>query len=829
MEALLTIAFLAMVVLISIVLSKVSTLNKKIDALYTAQWKAWQQGTPVVQPTYAPPQGKPAAQPMPLQVPLPTPPQVPSPIPYGPPGVSQVKAPQPTPRPAMKFNENFLGRNLLPLIAAVLGLIGLVFLGVLVVPYLSDGVKIAGMFLISFLIGGGGYLLHRRKASILTQALLGTGIGGVFISILVTHVFFHAIHDVLAFSLLGIWVLVSMWLSKHTNSLLVAILAHVGMVASIGYGYLGGLADDKLLLLVIYQIVATAAIIVGNVMWVKVMYRWGLFASQAMIILSLGVMIPRLIGGTALVDFKSQLPVGLIVAAFAVQFVGATLIAYLLFVSIARVKGQEARTILAVTNSSAWITVVLLSCTVLVLKLLGMAYHQKFFHYVPEVYYPALGITVVVGFLPAMVMAFTQRRIPIVRGLQLGTLIPLAAVSAFLMILVAIIGSDEGMIQPLMPTITWIILLALAYLGVGLLSGTQVMRGIGRVLLIVDAVWMLFPPGGYLSLVAHWGLAPGIGYVVALVGLAYLTCRQVSDQNRTRHQPAVIMSIVVGAAISLAVVCFHAGKTIVYSDARGKYQVFDGYMWYAGGIGLVLCALMVGFIQFSHKAIPPVFYRLWELMLIIIASVQLYQAGWAWHSQLHRAPEVTATHVILQIIFASLALVVLVLLQIDWIRRTAKATSFALRTPGAPPVETRGEIISGIALTIAAVGLFTPYQWFINHQADWQWGFPTSLACMVAALVIVGLGLWSRSKSLRLYGLVVVVICVLKLVTLDIGSVDSITRVVAFLGGAAVCFGISALYNYAAKQFDKTLSNLEPQVLVQVGQGGETPVEESLT
>jgi len=59
---------------------------------------------------------------------------------------------------------------------------------------------------------------------------------------------------------------------------------------------------------------------------------------------------------------------------------------------------------------------------------------------------------------------------------------------------------------------------------------------------------------------------------------------------------------------------------------------------------------------------------------------------------------------------------------------------------------------------------------------------------------------------LRLYGLVVVIVCILKLVTLDIGSVTSITRVVAFLGGAAICFGISALYNYAAKHFDKELA-----------------------
>ena len=75
----------------------------------------------------------------------------------------------------------------------------------------------------------------------------------------------------------------------------------------------------------------------------------------------------------------------------------------------------------------------------------------------------------------------------------------------------------------------------------------------------------------------------------------------------------------------------------------------------------------------------------------------------------------------------------------------------------------------------------------------------------------VGLGLWSRVKPLRLYGLVVVLACVLKLVVGDIGSVSSVTRVVAFLGGAAICFGISALYNYTARLFDKDLAKEIPE------------------
>ncbi len=88
----------------------------------------------------------------------------------------------------------------------------------------------------------------------------------------------------------------------------------------------------------------------------------------------------------------------------------------------------------------------------------------------------------------------------------------------------------------------------------------------------------------------------------------------------------------------------------------------------------------------------------------------------------------------------------------------------------------------------------------LTNNHDMSYAF--SLSCMAIALLIVVFGFWTRTKSIRLYGLIVAMFCVLKLVVFDVGGVDLPMRVVAFIGGGIICFGISALYNFAVKRFD---------------------------
>ncbi|WP_240480584.1 DUF2339 domain-containing protein [Denitrobacterium detoxificans] len=64
--------------------------------------------------------------------------------------------------------------------------------------------------------------------------------------------------------------------------------------------------------------------------------------------------------------------------------------------------------------------------------------------------------------------------------------------------------------------------------------------------------------------------------------------------------------------------------------------------------------------------------------------------------------------------------------------------------------------------------------------------------------IIVGFAL--RVGGLRLYGLILVLTCTLKLVTIDMFDFDPIARVGALIAGGVICFVISALYSFTVKR-----------------------------
>lgn len=71
------------------------------------------------------------------------------------------------------------------------------------------------------------------------------------------------------------------------------------------------------------------------------------------------------------------------------------------------------------------------------------------------------------------------------------------------------------------------------------------------------------------------------------------------------------------------------------------------------------------------------------------------------------------------------------------------------------------------------------------------------IACALAAIVV---GFRFQAAPLRLYGLVLTLLCALKLVTVDTSGFDEVSRVCAFVISGLMCFVVSALYNYASKR-----------------------------
>ncbi len=70
-----------------------------------------------------------------------------------------------------------------------------------------------------------------------------------------------------------------------------------------------------------------------------------------------------------------------------------------------------------------------------------------------------------------------------------------------------------------------------------------------------------------------------------------------------------------------------------------------------------------------------------------------------------------------------------------------------------------------------------------------------SVVGLIIALGSIAIGFKQKAKSLRLYGLMLTILMVLKFIIIDLSQENSITRIIALIIGGLICFGISVLYN----------------------------------
>ncbi|MDR1710703.1 MAG: DUF2339 domain-containing protein [Propionibacteriaceae bacterium] len=713
---------------------------------------------PAPQQLARPDHEQPSAQPQPAV--RPQPPATPQPRPTGAAAAVQDSG-----------MERLLGRNIVGIVASVLVFFGLIFLGYQVNQYITDEVRIAFMFGISAVLTGVGYWLNRRFNNHFTQALLGTGAGAFFISILVTHLVFHALGEIPAFSLLAAWTAACLILARHTDSLLIGILAHVGMVASVCAGYLGA-SDNMLMLLLVYQLVSSAIIVVGNVFCCRKMYRWGLFATMALLNFSSLIMWTRFSRDG--VGFNTGTPIEMVIAAFITQFVVGTFLSYLIFVSCVRLKSAEAQGVLQVVNVGLWLGLLLNNLTQLVYKL-GTDFWGNSYRAVP----PAVGATLLCLFAVIIVAALGRRIMRFSQELETVTSAILGVAAA------GTLGYNlyqQVAYRVEWPHLAWLVIVAAVFFMAGQISGNAALAWAGRIALAADAVFMMIPfhalrdgalaksvlgnsVVGYASLSAYWTVFASLGYLAVLLSLQQLSWRAVPSQFRTRYQ------------WQFRFIMFCLGELSLLSILTQSAQVPFGFpLW------LLATAITLIVFHFLKKDVPVAVYRACEYLLALGIT-----CACVWGEE---DPLATA--------FRVAAAVLCFALFIERLRLVAAANALANRDPGAPRANQNIEYLTALAMTL----LFTavPEDLF----AGFTTGFPLSLALMFIAMALVGLGFWSRCRPLRLYGLGLTIVAVLKLAIYDVWNADSIMRVIAFIGGGLICFGVSALYNFAEKHFEAT-------------------------
>ena len=75
-----------------------------------------------------------------------------------------------------------------------------------------------------------------------------------------------------------------------------------------------------------------------------------------------------------------------------------------------------------------------------------------------------------------------------------------------------------------------------------------------------------------------------------------------------------------------------------------------------------------------------------------------------------------------------------------------------------------------------------------------------SISCLIISVISIICGFMLQNKSIRLYGLILSMISIAKLILIDITYDNTLMRAVSFLICGLLCFGISLIYNYIDKK-----------------------------
>ena len=130
--------------------------------------------------------------------------------------------------------EKLFGKNLMGIFASVLIFISLVIFATLILPHLTDTLKMLAMYIASAAVLTAGLLLYRKnKENLFYIAIIGCGVGSLYLSLLLSDLYFKVIGDLLLYLLILVWAVFVKYLTKIKN-LVFNIIGQAGIfIASV--------------------------------------------------------------------------------------------------------------------------------------------------------------------------------------------------------------------------------------------------------------------------------------------------------------------------------------------------------------------------------------------------------------------------------------------------------------------------------------------------------------------------------------------------------------------------------------------------------------------
>lgn len=191
-----------------------------------------------IQPMPLPPRQS-SGQPLPYGQPQPLSPRQPSgqPLPYGQPQRLPFSQPQPPEVPGKRDLEKTLGTGIMGIVASVLIFISITIFGGLLLPYLTDVIMTAVMFLLSFILFGAGYrLLRKDPKNKFHISLCACGATAVCVSLFVTRLYFALINDGVFLALVVLWLALIAYICRKYQNYIFRIIGEIGIFLTVCLG-----------------------------------------------------------------------------------------------------------------------------------------------------------------------------------------------------------------------------------------------------------------------------------------------------------------------------------------------------------------------------------------------------------------------------------------------------------------------------------------------------------------------------------------------------------------------------------------------------------------
>lgn len=215
--------------------------------------------------------------------------------------------------------EKTIGKSWMGIFASILIFISIIMFATLVLPILGDTFKMIIMYIFS--IGLSSFSIYKLKNNPnnkLFLSLSGCGLGSVYISLLLTNMYFQAIGDITLYIGIAIWGFIICFLSI-LNTTIFQIIGNIGITISLIFGSILCMAEDdahKFVILVIFYLVTS--IVFTSVHFNKE-YNKNIISNLSTLLNSIILIIPSIIINEIFVSILMLIYIAIYIIIFALK------------------------------------------------------------------------------------------------------------------------------------------------------------------------------------------------------------------------------------------------------------------------------------------------------------------------------------------------------------------------------------------------------------------------------------------------------------------------------------------------------------------------------